>query len=49
MNTKLFLISVCLGGAIVPTQIHTDKPTQTIFELVESGEKVSNVTISNVK
>lgn len=48
MNTKLFLLSVCLGSSTgTPAKIYTAQPAQIINEFISNGCNVSNVTIKN--
>lgn len=47
MNTKLFLLSVCLGAQPGTAEIYTDQPVQMICSFISNGCNVSNVTIKN--
>lgn len=50
MNTKLFLLSVCLGTATAaPAKMYTAQPFHVISELLSAGETLSHVTISTAK
>ena len=44
-NTKLFLLSVCLGGAEVATERHTTEPANIINAFLCNGIEVANVSI----
>lgn len=50
MNTKLFLLSVCLGSAAAqPAQMFTAQPFSIISELLTAGNTLYHVTISTAK
>ena len=44
-NTKLFLLSVCLGGAEVATEMHTTEPANVINAFLQNGVDVAKVSI----
>ena len=49
MNTKLFLLSLCLGTATAPAKMYTPRPFHVINALLAAGQTVSHVTISTAK
>lgn len=49
MNTKLFLLSVCLGTAnAAPAEMYTAQPLQIVSQLLAAGNSVYHVTIKSV-
>jgi len=50
MNTKVFLLSVCLGSAAAqPAKMYTARPFAVISELLAAGNSLHHVTISTAK
>jgi len=50
MNTKVFLLSVCLGSAAAqPAKMYTARPFAVISELLAAGNSLYHVTISTAK
>ena len=44
-KTKLFHLSVCLGGAEIAAQIHTTEPANVINAFLCNGVEVAKVSI----
>ena len=49
MNTKLFLLTLCLGTATAPAKMYTPRPFHVLNALLAAGQTVSHVTISTAK